>query len=167
MTHADRRRGQAGFTLIEAMISMFFIAFIAGEMGMVMSYSSRSSNLARRITEANLFAEQVQESCRNAPYANLQIPLQFTLTSPGSGAPITATESGACATVPAAPAVCQQSTILQYTWERTVTPIPIPPSTVTPTYAMSALANIDVVVKWTDAQGAPQQVIVSTTRSKY
>ena len=169
MTTRDHKRSQGGFTLIEAMVSMFFLAFIVGELGMVSSYATRSSGLARRLTAANVLAEQIQESCRNKAYGNLQIPMQFKMTDPASGAlvPSPLETVVACDSVvyPTASAnrVCLQSVVLgDYTQRRSVTPIPA-----TTVFSTSISADIDVIVSWTDAHGATQQIKVSTVRSKF
>jgi prepilin-type N-terminal cleavage/methylation domain-containing protein len=64
-------RSGAGFTLIEVMISMFFLAFIVGEMAMVTTMARRSSAQARRVTDANMLAEAVLEKSRNTDWINL------------------------------------------------------------------------------------------------
>lgn len=163
-------RGGRGFTIIEAMISMFFITFIVSEMAMVSGYAGRSSNLARRLTQANLLAEQAQEFCRNAPYLNLQSAMQFKATDQLTGLLVTSALETvvACTDPPAATnRVCLQTTLLGYTLLRAVTPVPVPPSTTVPAFAVSEIADIDLVVSWIDAQGSTQQVIVSTMRAKY
>jgi prepilin-type N-terminal cleavage/methylation domain-containing protein len=62
---------QAGFTLIEVMISMFIMLFIVQGMAMVSLYAQRSSIYARRLTSANMLAEQELERSRNIDYDNL------------------------------------------------------------------------------------------------
>ena len=61
----------AGFTLIEVMISMFFLSFMVGEMAMISTYARRSSAYAQRVTEANMLAEAVLEKSRNTAWNNL------------------------------------------------------------------------------------------------
>jgi Tfp pilus assembly protein PilV len=67
-----RGSGRAeGFTLIEVMITMFFITFIVQTLAMVSLYAQKSSTYARRLTSANIIAEQTMETYRNTAYANL------------------------------------------------------------------------------------------------
>lgn len=166
-----------GFTLIEAMISMFFLAFIVGEMVMVDTYAKRSTNLARRLTEANMIAEGVLEKSRNTSYANLNTqfsnadvppdPIMFDLDkngtleqynetcNPASPPPATATQT-----------VCTAA-IGSYTVTRTVTPFNPTTNALAPTQAFvnSIAADVDIVVTWAVSSGT-QQIRVSTSRSK-
>ena len=68
LRRADRAEG---FTLIEVMITMFFISFIVQTLAMVSLYAQKSSTFARRLTSANIIAEQTMETYRNTAYANL------------------------------------------------------------------------------------------------
>lgn len=157
--------GFGGYTIIEAMISMFFIAFIVGEMAMVSTYASRSSYLARRLTQANLLAEQSQETCRNAAYVNLQSAMQFKITDPATGSLVTSPLETvvACTDPPALTnRVCLQTTLLGFTQVRAVTPVPSATA-----FVSSESADIDIVVTWPDARGATQTLKVSTVRAKY
>ena len=65
------RGGDRGFTLIEVMISMFFMLFIIESVLMTNLYAQRSAMYARRLTSANLIAEQHLEKSRNTDYDNL------------------------------------------------------------------------------------------------
>jgi len=178
----NRRRfsASAGFTLIEAMISMFFIAFIVGELAMVSGYAARSTNYARRISEANMLAEGVLEKSRNTAYANLNTrfssldtpadPIMFDLTKDG----VLESYSETC--VPAAPSATTVTTICTcaaggYTITRTISPAI--PGTATP-FGASTGAAVDVVVSWTATErvGGVQTAVVkdvkvSTIRSKF
>jgi len=66
-----REKGQRGFTLIEVMISMFFMMFIIQGLAMVSLYAQRSGIYARRLTSANILAEKALERYRNIDYDNL------------------------------------------------------------------------------------------------
>jgi len=170
----------AGFTLIEAMISMFFVAFIVGELAMVSGYAARSSSYARRITEANMLAEGVLEKSRNTAYTNLNTrfstldtpadPIMFDLTKDG----ILENYSEVCD--PAAPNTATVVTTCTcsaggYTIVRTISPVA--PATTTP-FSASIGAAVDVVVSWTASErvGGVQTAVVkdvkvSTVRSKF
>ncbi len=158
----------AGFTLIEAMISMFFIAFIVGEMAMVSTYAKRSTNYARRLTEANMIAEGVLEKARNAAYVNLNTtfsamdnpsdPIVFDLNKDGIGESYSET----CATTGTV-TTCT-ATAQTYTITRTVTPYQ--PSAATPFNASTA-ADIDILVSWADDKGVGHQIRVTSVRTKF
>ena len=66
----DRKR-EGGFTLVEVMISLFFIMFILQGLAMISLYSQRSGIYARRLTSANILAEKALERYRNTDYDNL------------------------------------------------------------------------------------------------
>ena len=70
-TAVRRRKGQRGFTLIEVMITMFLMTFIVQGLAMVSLYARRSGIHARRLTSANILAEQTLEQYRNTDYTNL------------------------------------------------------------------------------------------------
>lgn len=168
-----------GFTLIEAMISMFFLAFIVADMGLVDTYAKRSSNAARRLTEASLIAEGVLEKSRNTSYLNLNTqfsaadnppdPIMFDLNRDG----VLESYSETCN--PASPpdpttttvTVCTAAVGL-YAVTRTVTPFDPSTNAEVPAqlFTNSIAADVDVVVTWVNAQGAQQQIRVATTRSK-
>ncbi len=65
------KRKEEGFTLIEVMITMFFLTFIVQGLAMVSLYAQRSGIYARRLTSANIIAEQAMEQYRNTDYDNL------------------------------------------------------------------------------------------------
>jgi prepilin-type N-terminal cleavage/methylation domain-containing protein len=159
----------AGFTLIEVMISMFFLAFIVGEMAMVSTYARRSTAYAQRLTEANMFAEAVLEKTRNAAWNNLNTrfsaldsppdPIVFDLNRDG----VVESYSETCAT---AGAITTCTAVAgMYTIERTVTQY-LPASGVAFGAATTA-ADLGVTVRWTDAKGVSQQVGVATVRTKF
>ena len=65
------KKKEEGFTLIEVMITMFFLTFIVQGITMVSLYAQRSGIYARRLTSANILAEQSMERYRNTDYDNL------------------------------------------------------------------------------------------------
>jgi len=66
-----KKKKEEGFTLIEVMITMFFLTFIVQGLAMVSLYAQRTGIYARRLTSANILAEQSLESARNTAYINL------------------------------------------------------------------------------------------------
>ncbi|HEY5999653.1 MAG TPA: prepilin-type N-terminal cleavage/methylation domain-containing protein [bacterium] len=161
--------GAAGFTLIEVMISMFFLAFIVGEMAMISTYARRSTAFAQRLTEANMFAEAVLEKSRNTAWNNLATrfsaldtppdPIVFDLNKDG----VVESYNETCVaggTVTTCTAVAGA-----YTIERTVTQY-LPTAGAAFTSATTA-ADLGVTVRWTDAKGVAQQVRVATVRAKF
>lgn len=168
-----------GFTLIEAMISMFFIAFIFGELAMVSGYAGRSTNYARRITEANMLAEGILEKSRNTNYRNLDTPLSYKFdlvrnVTCAAGDPscpgILESYSEVCDPAGTIPTVCTCDAA-GYRITRTITS-KIPSATTS--FGASTAATVDVVVSWsvTEIVGEVQttgekDVKVSTVRSKF
>jgi prepilin-type N-terminal cleavage/methylation domain-containing protein len=158
----------AGFTLIEVMISMFFLSFIVGEMAMISTYARRSSAYAQRVTEANMLAEAVLEKSRNTAWNNLNIrfsaldtpadPIVFDLNRDGlvESYSETCTAAGVVTTCTCAAGL--------YTLTRTVRPYL--PTTGT-AFAASTAADVGVVVGWTDTKGVAQQVSLATVRAKF
>lgn len=159
----------AGFTLIEVMISMFFLAFIVGEMAMVSTYARRSTAYAQRVTEANMFGETVLEKSRNTAWNNLNTrfsaldappdPIVFDLNRDG----VVESYNETCGTAGAV-TTCT-STAGMYTIVRTVTPYL--PSPAVPFGPATTAADIGVTVGWTDSKGVPHQVRVATVRAKF
>jgi prepilin-type N-terminal cleavage/methylation domain-containing protein len=183
------RTASAGFTLIEVMISMFFLAFIVGEMAMVTTMARRSSAQARRVTDANMLAEAVLEKSRNTAWNNLNTsfsaadnppdPIKFDL----EGIPVaplyeplppdgileefseTCTTAGGVTTCTCVMnAKPPRQTMAIYTVTRTVRPYRPPGAT---TLAASTAADISVAVSWTDARGQAQQIRLDTVRTKF
>jgi Tfp pilus assembly protein PilV len=158
----------AGFTLIETMISMFFISFIVGELAMVSNYARRSTHQARRLTEANLIAEGVLEKARNSAYTNIDGP--FTaLDSPPDPIAFDLNKDGVVETfnetcTPTGPVVTCTCAAGSYTVTRTVSSLL--PATTTLIDASTAV-DVNVAVSWMDARGATQMIRVSTVRTKF
>jgi Tfp pilus assembly protein PilV len=167
-----------GFTLIEAMISLFFLAFIVTDMGLVDTYAKRSTNAARRLTEANTIAEGVLEKSRNTAYIYLNYqfssadtppdPIRFDLNKDG----VAENYDETCN--PASPPNAATTTVTvctaavgPYTVTRTVTPFDPTGNVQVPAQLLkdSIAADVDIVVTWVDSKG-PQQIRVTSTRSK-
>ena len=187
-----QRRNTDGFTIIEAMISMFFIAFIVGEMAMVSGYAANSSSYARRLTEANMLADAVLEQSRNTTYVNLNtrfssldattVPaypgdaIKFDLNKDGTAESYDETCTPATPDDTTLSVVCESNpgitvggaTVLTYKVKRTVASFR--PTTSTPfnssTGTSSTAATVDVEVSWVDSRGGAQAVRVSTVRAK-
>jgi prepilin-type N-terminal cleavage/methylation domain-containing protein len=163
------RTGTAGFTLIEVMISLFFLSFIVGEMAMVSTYARRSTAYAQRLTEANMLAEAVLEKSRNTAWSNLNTrfsaldappdPIVFDLNRDG----VVESYNETCASAGAL-TTCT-CTAGMYTIERTVTQF-LPTAGVAFGSATTA-ADVAVTVRWTDSKGIVQQAGVATVRAKF
>lgn len=158
-------RSADGFTLIEVMISMFFLAFIVGEMAMVSTYARRSTALAQQLTEANTLAEAVLEKSRNTAWPNLNTrfssldtpadPIVFDLNRDGIVESYNERLVGTVWT-------CD---VGGYTIERTVSEY-LPTAGAAFGTATTA-ADVSVTVRWVDAKGGPHQVRIATVRSKF
>jgi Tfp pilus assembly protein PilV len=139
---------QAGFTIIESMIAMFFLAYIVSQMGMVMLYASRTSNLSQRVTRANALAEESVEKSRNTAYNSLQLAnaaLGETCTVSGTVATCTSALDGN-----------------RFTRVRTISPLPAGTALLS-----SNQSGVDVAVSFTDARGNPQVIRVASIVSRY
>ena len=154
MTRIGKDLSQAGFTLIEAMIAMFFVAFMVAEMGTVMSYASRNTNFSQRITRANTLADEAIEKSRNTAFENLQFPVvalgEACTSAGGNAVACTSTLDGG-----------------RFARARTVTPrdSSLPPGTTT--LAISQKADVDATVSYTDARGASQVIRVGSIISRH
>lgn len=158
MPKIPRSSSQAGFTLVESMIAMFFLSYIVGQMALVTVYASRNTNLSQHITRANAFADEALEKSRNTAFDNLQLPngtLGETCTTSGFVATCTsALDAG------------------RYARTRMISPLTVDYTTVPPTYTSVALASsnqadVDVTVSFTDARGNPQVIRVKSIISRY
>lgn len=150
---------EAGFTLIEVMIAMFILGFIAGGMAMVSIHASRSSTYAQRLTRANTIAGEVLETCRNLPFEKIAIPITETV----NGASVAET----CTAAPPEP--WPAGTVITCTF----TGFPLFTRVRTVEYRTSGSATtsftaaVRVAVSWMDARGQTQRVGVASTISKY
>lgn len=64
-------REDGGFTLIEVMIATAILGFVILGIGSLAAFTSRTTNFARRTTEAAGIARNAMESARNTAYANV------------------------------------------------------------------------------------------------
>jgi prepilin-type N-terminal cleavage/methylation domain-containing protein len=163
----NRRRSaaSAGFTLIEVMISLFFLAFIVVELANVSTYARRSTAYARRLTEANMLAEAVLEKSRNTAWNNLN-----NLFSGASSIKFDSDRNGTLesynetyVTPPPAATVVTNCTVGVYTVTRTMRWFL--PSTATMFSQLTAM-DIAVTVKWKNTKGADEQISITTVRAK-
>ena len=149
---------QAGFTIIESMIAMFFLAYIVSQMGIVLMYASRTTNLSQRVTRANALAEEAVEKSRNTAYNSLQLAnaaLGESCTVSGTVATCTSALDGN-----------------RFTRVRTVSPkscdYTTNPATCTDIALLSSnRSDVDVTVSFADARGTPQTIRVASIVSRY
>jgi len=148
MTRSTGTPAQAGFTIIESMIAMFFLAYIVSQMGMVMLYASRTTNLSQRVTRANALAEEAVEKSRNTAYNSLQLANSAL---------------GEACSVTGAVATCTSALDgNRFTRVRTVSPLPAGTALLS-----SNQSVVDVAVSFTDARGNPQVIRVASIVSRY
>lgn len=154
MARTGNSAAQAGFTLVESMIAMFFLAFMVAEMGMIMTFASRNTNLSQRIARANALADEAIEKSRNTAYQSLQ--LANANLAEGCG-PIT----GNVATCTSTPDNGR------FTRVRTITPrdTSFPPGVTT--LSLSQKADVDVTVTFTDLRGNPQVIRVGSIIARH
>jgi type II secretory pathway pseudopilin PulG len=146
-------REQTGFTLVESMIAMFFVSFMVAEMGMVMTYASRTTNLSQRITRANALADEAIEKSRNTAFENIQFPIAAlgeACTMSGTTATCTSSLDGG-----------------RFARVRIVTPrdSSFPPGATT--LEDSEKVDVDITVSYTDARGAAQVIRVASIISRH
>jgi len=142
----------AGFTLIESMIAMFFLAFMVAEMANLTTYASRNTNLSQRTTRANTLADNAVERGRNTAYNSLQNP------TGGETCAVSGFVATCTSTVPI-------STSVNFTVVRTITPRDAAGAPIA--LASSNLSDLDVTVSYTDARNNAQTLRVSSIISRY
>jgi prepilin-type N-terminal cleavage/methylation domain-containing protein len=156
MATRRRRAAEEGFTLIESMIAMFILAYIVGQMAMLSVYASHTSQLSRRLTRANMLADEAIAKSRNCAYSNLNLAIADL-----AEACVAAGDVSTCTSTSAIDGV--------YTRVRTVTPIlddSVTPVT-TQSLASSNKSDVSVTVNYTDANGVAQTIQVGTVVSRY
>jgi type II secretory pathway pseudopilin PulG len=86
LEHADlqRRDGQAGFTLVEALIAIFILIVGVAAVATLMVVAGTSNTAANHGTAATAVATQQLELLKATPYGNL-VPQANTLAAPGVG----------------------------------------------------------------------------------
>ena len=141
-----------GFTLVESMIALFFLAFLVSELAMVDIGAKRSAHLARQITKANTFADEGMEKTRNILYAKLQLP---------SG-----NMNETCA-IAGNIATCTSNAPIEGVFTRRRIVTPLNSANAVTTLGASGKTDVVVTVTFTDARGTPQRVSVASVMTKY
>ena len=164
MTKVTRMLKAGGFTLVEAMISLFFVAFIASQLAMISIHGRQTSALARRVARANMLADVAIEKTRNRAFENVQdaiADLGETSCAIGTDYDTAVAEVVTCPPRSPLPPLIEGL----YRRHRIVTPLD-------PSGAIDVLnecnkARVDIIVDFTDARGNPRQVLVSSVVSRY
>ena len=152
MTGEERIQNSGGFSLVESMIAMFFVTFIVSQIAMISISAQYSSILARRITTANVLADEALEKSRNIAYNNLSLAIDFN----GEGNP-----DEACVTVLGV-TTCTSVVDNLYTRVRVLSPLPAGTA-----LNVSKQSDIDVTVNYQDAKAVAQLLRVSTVVTRY
>jgi prepilin-type N-terminal cleavage/methylation domain-containing protein len=147
-----RSTAAAGFTLVESMIALFLVSFIVSQMALVTISATRSTQYAKQVTKANMYADEALEKSRNTAYANLQQPV---------------TGLAETCVVAANVATCTSNAPLEgiYTRVRIVRPLDAANSVTT--LAVSKKAQVVATVTFTDARGAAQRVSAASVMTSY
>jgi hypothetical protein len=153
-----------GFTLVEAVISLFFVAFIVSQLAMISIHGSHTSTLARRVTTANMLADEAIEKTRNRAFANVQDPINdLGETACADGMDY----DSAVVNVTTCPPRSPLPTPIDRLYRRHRIVRPIDPTGVIAPLASCNKAQVDVIVDFTDVQGNPRQIRVSSVVSRY
>ena len=157
-----------GFTLVEAMISLFFVAFIASQLAMISIHGAHTSALARRVTKANMLADEAIEKTRNVPFPNIQNPIgDLGETSCAANMDFDTAVLEVVTCPPRSPLppmidrVYRRYRIVRPIIDSTVDPVVIGP------LVSCNKAQVDVIVEFTDVRGTLRQVRVSSVVSRY
>lgn len=179
MGQLTRRHASPGFTLIEAMISMFFISFIVVEVALVSTLATRSTSYSQRLSQANKIAEALIEKCRNKPFIGLDAPFSAANAPPDPlevievvGEGLTANKqynetcTPAAVTLPlGATRTCTLNTDF-FTAVRTVSywsyDGAVPPAPVAALDSVAVWADVGVTVSWLDSRRSTNQVQLMT-----
>jgi len=158
-----------GFTLVEAMIALFFLSFMVGEMAMVDVGAKRSAQLARQITKANTFADEGVEKTRNVSYANLQVAIgnMNEACCIGTACPVNLAANPPLPTVPANVARCTSIAPIEGVFTRTRIVTPLDAANAVAALTASGKADVVVTVTFNDARGTPQRVSVASVMTKF
>ena len=155
-----------GFTLVEAMISLFFVAFIVSQLAMISIHGAHTSTLARRVTKANMLADEAIEKTRNRAFPSIQIAigdLGEASCDAGMDYDTAVLEVATCPPRSPLPPMIDRV----YRRSRIVRPLD---SSAPPAIAALASCNqaqVDVIVEFTDVRGTLRQVRVSSVVSRY
>lgn len=139
------RAGQSGFTLIEAMVAMFCLAYIISQMAALMMYANLNTNVSQRITRANQLAEEAIEKTRNTAYNKLQLANTDLGEAGAEAASHTSTLDNG-----------------RFTRVRAVTPLPTGTA-----LAASNSSDVSVTVSFTNAKGEPQVIRVASVVTRF
>jgi len=158
-----------GFTLVEAMIALFFLSFMVAEMAMVDIGAQRSAQLARQVTKANAFADEGLEKTRNVSYANLQVPIANMNESCciGAACPVDLAAVPPLSAMPVNVARCATIAPIEGVFTRTRIVTPLDAANAVTALTASGKADVVVTVTFTDARGAPQRVSVASVMTKF
>ena len=141
--------GGDGFSFIETMVAMALLAFIVGDLAMVMMLASRSSGSAQRLAVAVSLAENALEHARNADFKTLGLNTD-------------------CFSLDGAGVDCAGAHFFER--KRTVTPLGgvlNPDPLAVPPEVAALSVDVDVVVSWADAKGAAQHYRIMSVISRY
>jgi len=186
MKQTPRKRATHGFTLIEAIIALFFISFIVGEVALVSVLATRSNAYAQRLSQANKIAEALIEKCRNKSFVGLDDPFSAANAPQdplevdevlSETSTVTKQYNECCTppfTLPCAAAgplalggtrTCTLNTVL-FKVDRTVSywsyNNAVPPAAVAALDGVALWADIGVTVSWTDSRQATNQIQMMT-----
>jgi len=190
MAPANGRTCDAGFSLVEVMISLFFLSFMVVAMATLSIHATRSSTYAQRLTRANMIAEAVVEASRNTAFDKLKTPWCVDANGNNScdaGEPaedvcFDTDGNGHCDTGEPAPGPTQATT---FTWGKPQPPTqgydimngaPIPAHfrrSRTVQYQSTGLAgdsftaDVNTLVSWKDSRNQTQQVRLASVVSKF
>lgn len=182
MTSTNGHRGEQGFSLVEVMISLFFLSFMVSGLAMLSIHATRSSTYAQRLTRANMIAEAVIEASRNTAFDKLKTQWCIDANgdnSCGAGEPIETIcfdtdGNGNCDAGEPAPGPTQATT---FTWGYDIMNGALIPAYFTRSrtvqYQSTGLAgdsftgDVSSVVTWQDTRNQAQQVRLASVVSKF
>lgn len=182
MAPTTRRTCDAGFTLVEVMVSLFFLSFMVVAMATVSIHATRSSTYAQRLTRANMIAEAVVEASRNTAFDKLKTPWCIDANGNNScdaGEPaetmcLDANGSGHCDAGEPVPGPTQATT---FTWRYDIMNGALIPSYFTRSRTVqyqstglaadSFTADVNTLVSWNDTRNQVQQVRLASVVSKF
>jgi hypothetical protein len=164
-----------GFTLVEAMISLFFVAFIVSQLAMISIHGAHTSTLARRVTRANMLADEAIEKTRNRAFPNIQTAMNDPATAllgetscaVGMDYDFTTKTAIAVAEVVTCPPMSPLPPPIERLYRRYRIVRPLDKNGAITSLASSNKAQVDVIVDFNDVQGNPRQIRVSSVVSRY
>lgn len=159
-----------GFTLVEAMISLFFVAFIVSQLAMISIHGAHTSTLARRVTKANMLADEAIEKTRNRAFPNIQDEINDlgeASCDAGMDYDFTAGTAVAVAEVVICPPMSPLPPKIDGVYRRYRIVRPIDSTGAIDALANCSKAQVDVIVDFFDVQGNPRQIRVSSVVSRF